>query len=164
MENLYSGHCHTPIGVFFIQCTTQAIVRAGFMDISNSEVADSASPLLQHAIDQILEYFAGCRHAFDLPVAPAGSLFYQSVWAKLVHIPYGCTISYGELAANLGNPKASRAVGNANHHNPIALIIPCHRVIGADGTLTGYASGLERKRWLLNWEKIHATSKSSSLF
>jgi methylated-DNA-[protein]-cysteine S-methyltransferase len=102
---------------------------------------------------QIDEFFAGKREAFDFPLAPKGSQFQKRVWAELVKIPFGETISYGELARRIGNPAASRAVGRANATNPIALIVPCHRVIGTNGKLTGYAGGLELKEQLLAWER-----------
>jgi methylated-DNA-[protein]-cysteine S-methyltransferase len=101
---------------------------------------------------QLAEYFAGRRRDFDLPLAPAGTPFQQRVWQALRAIPYGRTESYGALAARLGQPGAGRAVGLANGQNPIAIVIPCHRVIGAGGALTGYGGGLERKRWLLALE------------
>ncbi len=103
-------------------------------------------------IVQLLEYFERRRTRFELPLAPVGTLFQQRVWAALLDIPFGVTISYGELAARLGDPKASRAVGLANGRNPISIIVPCHRVIGANGNLTGYGGGLDRKEWLLRHE------------
>jgi len=102
--------------------------------------------------EQLGEYFEGCRRSFDVALEPAGSPFELAVWRALCEIPYGETISYGELAARIGRPGAARAVGVANARNPIAVIIPCHRVIGADGGLTGYGGGLERKRLLLELE------------
>jgi methylated-DNA-[protein]-cysteine S-methyltransferase len=105
-----------------------------------------------HAREQLEEYFAGRRRTFDLPLGPAGNEFELAVWEALLEIPYGETMSYGELALQIGKPGAARAVGVANARNPIALIIPCHRVIGADGSLTGYGGGLERKRLLLDLE------------
>jgi len=101
---------------------------------------------------QLAEYFAGGRPAFELPLTMTGAPFDQLVWQELRRIPYGETISYGELARRIGHPNAARAVGVANGRNPIAVIIPCHRVIGADGSLTGYGGGLERKRFLLELE------------
>lgn len=101
---------------------------------------------------QLTEYFEGQRRVFELPLALAGSPFQLRVWRALQDIPYGETISYGELAHRIGVPSASRAVGVANAHNPISVIVPCHRVIGADGSLTGYGGGLSRKRWLLELE------------
>jgi len=105
------------------------------------------------ATGQLAAYFAGELTDFDLPLAPAGTEFQRRVWASLRLIPYGRTTSYGELATELGNPGASRAVGLANGRNPIAVVVPCHRVIGADGRLTGYGGGLDRKRWLLDLEQ-----------
>ena len=101
---------------------------------------------------QLEEYFAGARHTFELALAPAGGEFELRVWTALCEIPYGATASYGEIAERIGAPGAARAVGLANGRNPIAVIIPCHRVIGADGSLTGYGGGLERKRLLLDLE------------
>jgi methylated-DNA-[protein]-cysteine S-methyltransferase len=104
--------------------------------------------------EQVLAYFAGERREFELPLAPGGTDFQQRVWAALQRIPFGETRSYGQLAAGLGNPAASRAVGRANARNPICLIVPCHRVIGADGSLTGFAFGEEIKRRLLEHERV----------
>ena len=105
------------------------------------------------AVEQLGEYFSGDRLDFDLPLAVAGTPFQQRVWAALRDIPYGETESYGELAARVGSPGASRAVGLANGRNPIGIIVPCHRVIGASGSLTGYGGGIERKRQLLDMER-----------
>lgn len=109
--------------------------------------------VLKEARRQLEAYFAGRLRTFDLPLAPQGTPFQKSVWAALVAIPYGATTSYGGLAAAIGNPKAMRAVGLANGRNPISIIVPCHRVIGADGSLTGYGGGMERKRRLLDLEQ-----------
>jgi methylated-DNA-[protein]-cysteine S-methyltransferase len=102
--------------------------------------------------DQLDAYFSGELREFDLPLAPAGTPWQRAVWAALQEVPYGTTLSYGELAARLGRPSASRAVGAANGRNPISVIVPCHRLIGSSGALTGYAGGLERKAWLLQHE------------
>jgi methylated-DNA-[protein]-cysteine S-methyltransferase len=102
--------------------------------------------------EQLDDYFAGRRTAFDVPLAMTGSAFQRRVWSELQKIPYGGSISYGKLAERIGIPSAARAVGTANGLNPIALIVPCHRVIGADGSLTGFGGGLERKRFLLDLE------------
>ena len=104
--------------------------------------------------EQIDAYFAGEREDFDLPLAPHGTAFQLRVWDELTRIPFGETISYSELARRLGDPKLVRAVGLANGRNPISIIIPCHRVIGADGSLVGYGGGLERKQWLLDHEAV----------
>lgn len=111
------------------------------------------TPLLLNAKKQLEEYFAKKRKAFDLLLKPEGTQFQQKIWQLLCDIPYGETRSYGQIAAAAGNPKASRAVGMANHNNPIMIVIPCHRVIGANGSLTGYAGGLGIKQALLDLEK-----------
>ena len=104
------------------------------------------------AAGQLCEYFAGTRERFDLSLAPAGTPFRQQVWRLLLEIPHGQTATYGEIANRLGTPDAARAVGGAVGRNPLAVVIPCHRVVGTNGALTGYAGGLDRKRWLLNHE------------
>jgi methylated-DNA-[protein]-cysteine S-methyltransferase len=101
---------------------------------------------------QLYQYFDGSRITFDLPLRPAGTQFQLTVWKALQDIPYGTTITYGQLASRIGNPNASRAVGLANGSNPISIVVPCHRVIGANGKLVGYGGGLSRKEWLLNHE------------
>jgi methylated-DNA-[protein]-cysteine S-methyltransferase len=115
------------------------------------EVKDT--PLLNRAAKQLEEYFAGKRKAFDLTLAPKGTDFQRAVWNELIKIPYGETKSYGEIAKAVGNPKAARAVGMANNRNPISIIIPCHRVIGASGDLVGYGGGLHIKAALIEHEK-----------
>jgi methylated-DNA-[protein]-cysteine S-methyltransferase len=112
----------------------------------------SDDPRFAAATAQLHEYFSGRRTAFDLPLRPHGSPFEQLVWAELLQIPYGETASYAEIAARIGHPGKARAVGRANARNPIAIVCPCHRVIGSDGSLTGYAGGLETKRALLELE------------
>lgn len=110
---------------------------------------------LRHVVEQLQAYFAGYRTDFDIPMTMHGTDFQKRVWAGLCEIPYGETISYGELARRVGSPDAFRAVGLANGRNPIAIIVPCHRVIGANGSLTGYGGGLDRKVWLLEHEATH---------
>jgi len=108
---------------------------------------------------QLAEYFAGERTAFDVPLKLTGTPFQRRVWEELLQIPFGETVTYQELARRLGKPSASRAVGHANGCNPVSILVPCHRVVGASGKLTGYAGGLARKRWLLEWERsVQATS------
>jgi len=121
-----------------------------------AEIPAGARPdegVLGQAANQLAEYFAGERFAFSLSIAPAGTEFQRRVWRALVAIPYGSTYSYGEVAAKIGRPTASRAVGAANSRNPISIIVPCHRVIGASGALTGYGGGLDRKATLLDFER-----------
>ena len=114
--------------------------------------APASDPLTEQARTQISAYFAGELHSFTLPLAPRGTPFQQQVWSALQNIPFGETTSYGALAAQLGRPGSARAVGAANRQNPIAIVVPCHRVIGSNGTLTGYAGGIERKGLLLDHE------------
>lgn len=114
--------------------------------------ADPVAPLLQQAARQLDEWFAGARRRFDLPLAPQGTPFRQAVWNEIARIDYGQTRAYGSLAAALGRPHAARAVGAATGRNPWSIIVPCHRLVGRDGGLTGYAGGLERKRELLGFE------------
>ncbi len=108
---------------------------------------------LADVVEQLEAYFAGTRQDFEIPLDLAGTEFQRRVWAGLLEIPYGETMSYGELARRVGRPGASRAVGLANGRNPVAIVVPCHRVIGANGTLTGYGGGLDRKVWLLDHER-----------
>jgi methylated-DNA-[protein]-cysteine S-methyltransferase len=115
-------------------------------------VRDDDNAVLSEARRQLTAYFTGEQKDFDLPLAPRGTEFQKRVWEALKQIPYGVTISYGELARRIGDPKASRAVGLANGSNPISIIVPCHRVIGANGKLTGYGGGIERKKTLLELE------------
>src|SRR5258708_6298593 len=113
---------------------------------------------------QLAEYFAGERQQFDVPLKLAGTPFQQRVWQELVRIPFGTTITYGQLAQRVGKPTASRAVGHANGRNLISIIVPCHRVIGGDGKLTGYAGGVDKKRWLLAWERCATAAEPGYLF
>ncbi len=118
-------------------------------------IATRETSLLVEGRRQLTEYFSGTRREFDLPLQPKGTPFREKVWAALRAVPYGETITYGQLAQRIGSPKAVRAVGQANHDNPIPILIPCHRVVGADGALTGYAGGVEMKRQLLDLEQEH---------
>jgi methylated-DNA-[protein]-cysteine S-methyltransferase len=118
-------------------------------------VEDATAQPLAATRRQLSEYFAGSRRTFELPLRLEGTAFQQRVWRELTEIPYGETWSYGQLATRIGKPSASRAVGLANGRNPISILVPCHRVIGADGSLTGYGGGLERKQWLLAHEGLH---------
>lgn len=117
--------------------------------------AERDDAALAPIVQQLEAYFAGELTAFELPMQLRGTAFQQRVWSALQEIPYGETISYGELARWVGNPGASRAVGTANGHNPVAIVVPCHRVIAADGGIGGYGGGLERKEWLLEHEVAH---------
>ncbi|MEM7203879.1 MAG: methylated-DNA--[protein]-cysteine S-methyltransferase [Planctomycetota bacterium] len=115
-------------------------------------------------VAQLREYFAGARHTFDLTLDLRGTPFRCSVWHALLEIPFGATQSYGALAAQIGRPQAARAVGQANHHNPIPIVVPCHRVLGASGALTGFGGGLDAKRWLLRHEGVRPARRQGSLW
>lgn len=117
---------------------------------------EATSRVLDDTARQLREYFTGDRRTFDIPIAPRGTGFQQIVWRALTQIAYAETATYGTLARTIGRPAASRAVGAANGKNPISIIVPCHRVVGSNGTLTGYAGGLVAKRWLLEHEQRHA--------
>lgn len=127
--------------------------------LSGLAPAGEETPVLALGKTQLLEYFQGKRREFDLPLRPQGTPFRRKVWDALLDIPYGEVITYGELARRTGQPKAVRAVGQANHHNPLSILIPCHRVVGANGSLTGYGGGLELKRFLLELEEAHYGKK-----
>lgn len=145
-------------GLHFLASTDKPDTLRSLDDIAISldpvpPANQAETTLLAEAKAQILAYFDGKLKNFDLPLRPAGTEFMQKVWAELIKIPYGHTASYGDIAVRVHNPKASRAVGMANNRNPIAIIIPCHRVIGGSGKLTGYAGGLDVKAKLLQLEK-----------
>ena len=142
----------TPYGLMGLAEENQAITALFLPGQGVPRIMTNETPLLAEGKRQLLEYFAGERREFDLPLSPRGTPFREGVWKALLDIPYGKTGTYRELAAAIGNPKAVRAVGQANHFNPIPIIIPCHRVIGADGSLTGYGGGTELKRQLLELE------------
>ena len=141
----------TPFGPVTVAANEGAVTRLFFGD-APSGMPMRASGLTDQAAEQLTEYFKGLRQAFTVPLRPAGTLFQRRVWEELLKIPYGETATYGQLAQRIGRPTAARAVGMANHHNPIAVLIPCHRVVGANGSLTGYAAGLPMKRRLLELE------------
>jgi len=148
----------TPIGTLLIAGDDAALERIAFPRRGKAvkpEPGWQESPRgpVGEAAQQLREYFAGKRTGFDLPLAPEGTAFQRSVWRQLQEIPYGRTISYGELARRVGNPKASRAVGSANGANPLPIVIPCHRVIAGDGTLGGFGGGLPTKQTLLALEQ-----------
>ncbi len=148
----HSTYYPSPLGTIEICGTEESITSVLFLDADHTDNSQS-NPLLEKCVQQLDEYFHHQRRQFELPLAPQGTPFQQQVWEKLLEIPYGTTTSYHEIASRLGNPKAIRAVGGANGKNPIVIIIPCHRVIGANGKLIGYGGGLWRKEWLLKHEK-----------
>ena len=145
----------SPIGPLRVHTDGSSITAVEFHPFQDATgEMDDAQPVLVEAKRQLQSYFDGELRDFDLPLAPVGTEFRRRVWAALVEIPYGATTSYGVVARRLGlAPGASRAVGTANGANPIPIVVPCHRVVGADGSLTGYAGGLERKRLLLDLER-----------
>lgn len=126
---------------------------ARIASIDVADLVEGTTPLLECAVTQLEEYFAGTRRDFDLPLDPHGTPFQQSAWMVLRTIPYGRTISYGQQALQLGDPNKARAVGAANGKNPLSIVVPCHRVIGSGGQLTGFAAGLDVKSWLLDHER-----------
>jgi len=175
----YSGYYSSPIGTLVIQATEQAVLSVAFSGniprtsvqasqtepsertipseyAENSEHAEPC-PMLKRCLDELDEYFSGRRTEFSVETTLQGSPFEKMVWRELQRIPFGATASYAEIAARLGNKRAIRAVGNAAAKNPVAILIPCHRMIGSGGALTGYAGGLARKEWLLQHEAGNPT-------
>jgi len=146
-------HYQSPVGILEIKTDGKAITGLDILKNVSTKQQSSDNPLIKETCKQLDEYFAGKRKTFDLPLSPKGTPFQQTVWKQLQEIPYGQTISYSQEAKAIGHPKACRAVGSANGKNPIAIIIPCHRVIAANGGLGGYASGLDNKIKLLELEK-----------
>jgi methylated-DNA-[protein]-cysteine S-methyltransferase len=140
----------SPLGPIRLRADDDALLELTFGEAEHERSGDS--PVLAATCAQLDEYFAGTRTRFDLPLRLEGTPWERRVWSELLQIGYGETASYGEIARELGHPTASRAVGAANGRNPIAIIVPCHRVIGSDGSLTGYAGGLACKRALLDLE------------
>jgi methylated-DNA-[protein]-cysteine S-methyltransferase len=160
--NIYS-HVDSPIGPLLLTSDGESLTGLYMGAPSKrphmgSEWAENPNgSLLAEAARQLEEYFSGKRQVFDLPLKMEGTEFQKRVWRELTQIPFGETWSYGQLAKRLDNPNGSRAVGLANGRNPIAVIVPCHRVIGADGSLTGFGGGIPRKQWLLSHEGFPAT-------
>jgi methylated-DNA-[protein]-cysteine S-methyltransferase len=146
----------TPLGVLQVVAAAGALREVGFLGSSDPSPPSAwrrGGALVEEASFQLSEYFAGRRQQFELPVSPVGTAFDRLVWKRLCQVPFGTTVTYGELGRRIGRPQAARAVGGSNHRNPIAIVIPCHRVIGRDGSLVGYASGLELKQSLLDLER-----------
>ena len=159
----YMSTFETPLGQLWMAASDDGLQQVQWPKTVESSVVETSNvneganhPVLRKTIDQLNEYFAGSRQRFDIPLDPAGTTFQRSVWAVLQTIPYGDTMSYGEQAERLGDKQKARAVGGANGRNPISIIVPCHRVIGSNGALTGFASGVDTKAWLLNHEQKHS--------
>ena len=153
--SLYFCRIESPVGPLTAAVDGEGrLVRLAFADerAATPPGALEDAALCAGVVAQLREYLEGARREFDLTLAPPGTPFQRRVWEELSRIPYGATISYRELARRVGNPAATRAVARANATNPIPIVVPCHRVIGSDGTLTGYGGGLHRKRWLLALE------------
>jgi len=156
-DSIYHISLQTPVGSLRIFADDHFLYQIAFPDSAGEYPAASTTlqehPLLSRAAAQLMEYFSGCRQAFDLPLSPQGTRFQQAVWDLMQDIPFGETRTYGELAAHLGNPNKARAVGGAANKNPLPLVIPCHRVVGTNGKLTGFAGGIETKLFLLELEQ-----------
>lgn len=151
----------SPIGVLEIVGNSEAVFSILFCDDENKAVSKSVSNEMKDVVVQLQEYFEGKRTDFSLKISPKGTDFQKRVWNELLNIPFGKTLNYQQMANKLGDPKVIRAAASANGKNPISIIIPCHRVIGSDGSLTGYAGGIHRKKWLLEHEN---PSQQQSLF
>lgn len=160
MDRIYRACYPSDIGTIEIAGTDRGILSIGF-DPAAETPDQRLPPCVSQGLKQLDEYFRGRRRQFDLPLILEGTDFQKTVWRELTRIPYASTRSYGDVAAAIGKPKACRAVGQANHNNPIAIVVPCHRVIGADGSLTGYGSGIWRKKWLLSFESAARDNRVS---
>ena len=143
------AYCQSPLGILEVKAQENSITQIQFID--SVGISDS-SHILDNCVKQLDEYFSGKREEFSFPLAPEGTAFQKQVWQELQNIPFGEKRSYLDIAIKLGDKNLTRAVGASNGKNPIAIIIPCHRVIGENGKLTGYAGGLWRKEWLLDFE------------
>ena len=156
METIVSHIYHSPIGHLNITADDGCITELGFIDDNNYpayQEQDAQLPKVIHqCVDELIEYFAGTRREFTVPINQEGTEFQQRVWKELYELPFGKTLSYADLVKKLGDPKVIRAAASANGKNKIAIIVPCHRIIGTDQSLVGYAWGKARKRWLLQHE------------
>ena len=165
METICIQHYQSPCGDLILGSYGHQLCMCDWVHKERKEIIDTGlqkrlcssyeialSPVLKETIAQLDEYFSHKRETFDIPLLMAGTEFQQTVWGELLNIPYGTTISYATLARRIGNPKAVRAVARANGANPISILVPCHRVIGSDNTLTGYGGGLDKKEFLLRHE------------
>jgi methylated-DNA-[protein]-cysteine S-methyltransferase len=150
---MYKSHYQSPIGLIEITASDSGLLSVFFIDEKEENNHDIiGNDITKLTAEYLAEYFAGNRQSFDIPLAPVGTTFQQLVWKELVKVPFGKTDTYSSIANKLNNPLSVRAVGAANGKNPISIIVPCHRIIGASGHLTGYAGGLWRKEFLLTLE------------
>ncbi|TXK37657.1 methylated-DNA--[protein]-cysteine S-methyltransferase [Pontibacter qinzhouensis] len=161
--SVFSTYYNSPIGWIQLTGTAQGIETMLFVEAAGAETS-SLPACAVAGLAQLAEYFNGERQQFDLPLAPHGTAFQQQVWQELQKIPFGKTFSYLQVARAIGGEKAIRAVGAANGRNPLCLVVPCHRVIGSNGSLTGYAGGLWRKEWLLRHEGVLKPEQQLALF
>jgi methylated-DNA-[protein]-cysteine S-methyltransferase len=154
LADTFTTYYHSPVGLLKISGTAHFISEITFHDTTQKPAGNRKDipPLLIQCIEQLIQYFNGERRAFEFPINQDGTAFQQETWNLLMTIPFGKTISYMQLAIKTGDPKATRAVANANGRNNVAIVVPCHRVIGSNRELTGYAGGLWRKKWLLEHE------------
>ncbi|MEE6452470.1 methylated-DNA--[protein]-cysteine S-methyltransferase [Gottfriedia acidiceleris] len=159
MTQLDTAYIDTPLGTLRIVGNEKGVAYIDFVKEENDEIQKIVPPSLKDAGNELIEYFSGSRKEFSIQSIAKGTPFQESVWRELVKIKYGETASYADIASRIGNPKAVRAVANANARNPLSIIVPCHRIIGSNGKLTGYAGGLWRKEWLLNREQGRETFK-----
>lgn len=156
MQDAFTTYYQSPVGLLQIAGTAQFLSEVKFIDEPEKVTAKTESnalpPMAIQVVEQLIEYFHGQRRFFELPISQQGTAFQQKVWSELMNIPFGKTISYLELSRRLGDPLVIRAAAAANGKNNVAIIVPCHRVIGSNNQLVGYAGGLPRKKWLLQHE------------
>ena len=154
MSETYTTYYHSPVGLLKISGTEDYISEVSFHDTTQKAEGNKKNlpPMIIQCIEQLIQYFHGERRQFEIPINQTGTSFQKEVWSELMQIPFGRTINYMDLALKIGDSKATRAVANANGKNNVAIIIPCHRVIGSNKELVGYGGGLWRKKWLLEHE------------
>ncbi len=168
MSQLFSAVIDSPVGALTVVASDDGLRAILWPDDDPSRVRlddtidDPSQPVIVATVSQLAEYFAGERTEFDVPLDPVGTEFQRVAWDALRSIPYGTTVSYGEQAERMGDRRKARAVGAANGRNPISIVVPCHRVVGANGALTGFAGGTDTKAWLLAHEQRHLTSEPAT--
>ena len=162
-EAIYTTYYSSPVGLLEISGNDEGILGVHFVDVKK-KASKNIPSCLKECVYQLDEYFKGIRTEFGVKLNPKGTAFQQKVWTQLLTIPFGKTASYLDISKSLGDIKATRAVGNANGSNPIAVIVPCHRIIGTSGKLVGYAGGIKKKEWLLDHERNILHGKQTKLF